>query len=237
MTAAQYIFPAILASLTILAMILNLITRFSNGEYLSWKTFNRISLATLLGITICTFAWMIHSRAGMFVSLQLVNNNLGNMTLVILGSMFIVYQEFILFRNVLNWIGRKVSPIDLSYSVYAILVPLVIMIIKIPFSGATDIFPKNDIWRAICFDYGFWHFMTALSLVYAGVMIIIQFIQFVTVLRHHGKPLVQVCVIYFPVMLSLFILSMYAVVGVILLFIIRITLSIIEANNTREREN
>lgn len=154
------------------------------------------------------------------------------MALTILGSMFIVYQEFILFRNILNRIGRK-----LSYSAYAILVPLVIMIVKIPFSGATDIFPKNDIWGAICFDYGLWHFMTAFSLVYAGIMIIIQFIQFVTVLRHHGKLLIQVCVIYFPVMLSLFILSMYAVIGVVLLFIIKFILSIIETDNTREREN
>ena len=89
------------------------------------------------------------------------------MALILLGSMFVVYQEFILFKNVLSWIGRKAVPMDLSYSLYAILVPLVVMIIKIPFSSPLDMFPKNNIWGALCFDFGFWHFMTALSLVYA----------------------------------------------------------------------
>ena len=96
------------------------------------------------------------------------------MALILLGSMFVVYQEFILFKNVLSWIGRKAVPMDLSYSLYAILVPLVVMIIKIPFSSPLDMFPKNNIWGALCFDFGFWHFMTALSLVYAVIMIVIQ---------------------------------------------------------------
>jgi hypothetical protein len=43
------------------------------------------------------------------------------MALTILGSMFVVYQDFILFRNVLSWIGREALPMDLSYSLYAIL--------------------------------------------------------------------------------------------------------------------
>ena len=149
-----------LSALTILATVLNFTAHFSNGEYLSWKAFNRISLATLLSMTVCIFAWMIHSRAGMLSSLQLVENNLGNMALLLLGSMFVVYQEFILFKNVLSWIGRKALPMDLSYSLYAILVPLVVMIIKIPFSSPLDMFPKNNIWGALCFDFGFWHFMT-----------------------------------------------------------------------------
>ena len=38
------------------------------------------------------------------------------MALILLGSMFVVYQEFILFKNVLSWIGRKAVPMDLSYS-------------------------------------------------------------------------------------------------------------------------
>ena len=70
------------------------------------------------------------------------------MALILLGSMFVVYQEFILFKNVLSWIGRKALPMDLSYSLYAILVPLVVMIIKIPFSSPLDMFPKNNIWGA-----------------------------------------------------------------------------------------
>ena len=166
MIDSQYIFPATLSALTILATVLNFTAHFSNGEYLSWKAFNRISLATLLSMTVCIFAWMIHSRAGMLSSLQLVENNLGNMALILLGSMFVVYQEFILFKNVLSWIGRKALPMDLSYSLYAILAPLVVMIIKIPFSSPLDMFPKNNIWGALCFDFGFWHFMTALSLVF-----------------------------------------------------------------------
>lgn len=116
MIDSQYIFPATLSALTILATVLNFTAHFSNGEYLSWKAFNRISLATLLSMTVCIFAWMIHSRAGMLSSLQLVENNLGNMALILLGSMFVVYQEFILFKNVLSWIGRKAVPMDLSYS-------------------------------------------------------------------------------------------------------------------------
>ena len=71
------------------------------------------------------------------------------MALILLGSMFVVYQEFILFKNVLSWIGRKAVPMDLSYSLYAILVPLVVMIIKIPFSSPLDMFPKNNIWGAL----------------------------------------------------------------------------------------
>ena len=110
MIDSQYIFPATLSALTILATVLNFTAHFSNGEYLSWKAFNRISLATLLSMTVCIFAWMIHSRAGMLSSLQLVENNLGNMALLLLGSMFVVYQEFILFKNVLSWIGRKALP-------------------------------------------------------------------------------------------------------------------------------
>ena len=149
MIDSLYIFPAILSALTILATVLNFTAHFSNGEYLSWKAFNRISLATLLSMTVCIFAWMIHSRAGMLSSLQLVENNLGNMALILLGSMFVVYQEFILFKNVLSWIGRKAVPMDLSYSLYAILVPLVVMIIKIPFSSPLDMFPKNNIWVAL----------------------------------------------------------------------------------------
>ena len=39
------------------------------------------------------------------------------------------------------------------------------------------------------FDFGFWYFMTALSLVYAIIMVVIQFIQFVTALRQSGKRL------------------------------------------------
>lgn len=124
-------------------------------------------------------------------------------------------------------------PMDLSYSLYAILVPLVVMIIKIPFSSPLDMFPKNNIWGALCFDFGFWHFMTALSLVYAVIMIVIQFIQFVTALRQNGKRLLSVCVIYFPVMFSLFILSMYAVIGVGLLFIIKFALSVMEENSRK----
>ena len=65
MIDSQYIFPATLSALTILATVLNFTAHFSNGEYLSWKAFNRISLATLLSMTVCIFAWMIHSRAGM----------------------------------------------------------------------------------------------------------------------------------------------------------------------------
>lgn len=144
MIDSQYIFPATLSALTILATVLNFTAHFSNGEYLSWKAFNRISLATLLSMTVCIFAWMIHSRAGMLSSLQLVENNLGNMALILLGSMFVVYQEFILFKNVLSWIGRKAVPMDLSYSLYAILVPLVVMIIKIPFSSPLDMFPERE---------------------------------------------------------------------------------------------
>ena len=34
------------------------------------------------------------------------------MALILLGSMFVVYQEFILFKNVLSWIGRKAVPMD-----------------------------------------------------------------------------------------------------------------------------
>ena len=116
MIDSQYIFPATLSALTILATVLNFTAHFSNGEYLSWKAFNRISLATLLSMTVCIFAWMIHSRAGMLSSLQLVENNLGNMALILLGSMFVVYQEFILFKNVLSWIGRKAVPMDLRLS-------------------------------------------------------------------------------------------------------------------------
>ena len=104
-------------------------------------------------MTVCIFAWMIHSRAGMLSSLQLVENNLGNMALILLGSMFVVYQEFILFKNVLSWIGRKAVPMDLSYSLYAILVPLVVMIIKIPFSSPLDMFPKNNIVLPICYSW------------------------------------------------------------------------------------
>ena len=155
------------------------------------------------------------------------------MALTILESMFVVYQDFILFRNVLSWIGREALPMDLSYSLYAILVPLVVMIIKIPFDSPLDMFPKNNIWGALCFDFGFWHFMTALSLVYAVIMIVIQFIQFVTALRQHGKRLLLVCVIYFPVMFSLFILSMYAVIGVVFLFIIKFALALMEENNKK----
>ena len=86
---------------------------------------------------------------------------------------------------------------------------------------------------ALCFDFGFWHFMTALSLVYAVIMVVIQFIQFVTALRQSGKRLLSVCVIYFPVMFSLFILSMYAVIGVVLLFIIKFALSVMEENSRK----
>ena len=46
MIDSQYIFPATLSALTILATVLNFTAHFSNGEYLSWKAFNRISLAT-----------------------------------------------------------------------------------------------------------------------------------------------------------------------------------------------
>ena len=53
MIDSQYIFPAILSALTILATVLNFTAHFSNGEYLSWKAFNRISLATLLSMTVC----------------------------------------------------------------------------------------------------------------------------------------------------------------------------------------
>ena len=107
------------------------------------------------------------------------------------------------------------------------------MIIKIPFDNPLDMFPKNNIWGALCFDFGFWHFMTALSLVYAVIMIVIQFIQFATALRQHGKRLLLVCVIYFPVMFSLFILSMYAVIGVVFLFIIKLALALMEENNKK----
>ena len=113
---SQKIFPATLSALTILAAVLHFTAHFSNSEYLSWKVFNRISLATLLSMIVCIFAWMIHSRAGMLSSLHLVENNLGNMALTILGSMFVVYQDFILFRNVLSWIGREALPKELSYS-------------------------------------------------------------------------------------------------------------------------
>ena len=41
------------------------------------------------------------------------------------------------------------------------------------------------------------------------------------------------CVIYFPVMFSLFILSMYAVIGVVLLFIIKFALSVMEENSRK----
>ena len=75
--------------------------------------------------------------------------------------------------------------------------------------------------------------MTALSLVYAIIMVVIQFIQFVTALRQSGKRLLSVCVIYFPVMFSLFILSMYAVIGVVLLFIIKFALSVMEENSRK----
>lgn len=234
MPISQYIFPITLSSLTILAMILNLIARFSNGEFVSWKTFCRVSLTTLLAMAACTIIWLFSSRGEMFLSLQLVKNNLGNGALIILGSMFITYQEFILFQNVMGWIGRKVSPINLSYSAYAILVPLIVMIVKMPFTGALDMFPKDNIWGALCFDFGFWHFMTALSLVYAVIMIIIQFIQFFTLLRHHGKLLLMACAVYLPVMLSLFILSMYAVIGVILLFIIYFVLKVVGESSKKE---
>ena len=53
MIDSQYIFPATLSALTILATVLNFTAHFSNGEYLSWKAFNRISLATLLSMTVC----------------------------------------------------------------------------------------------------------------------------------------------------------------------------------------
>ena len=69
--------------------------------------------------------------------------------------------------------------------------------------------------------------------VYAVIMIVIQFIQFVTALRQSGKRLLSVCVIYFPVMFSLFILSMYAVIGVVLLFIIKFALSVMEENSRK----
>ena len=39
MIDSQYIFPATLSALTILATVLNFTAHFSNGEYLSWKAF------------------------------------------------------------------------------------------------------------------------------------------------------------------------------------------------------
>ena len=236
MLTQPFIYPIILSSLTILAVILNSIAGFSKGEFVVWKTFNRISLAVLLAMAACTGIWFYSSRGGMFLSLQLVKNNLGNGALVILISMFITYQQFLLFQNIMGWISRKASPISLSYSAYAILVPLIVMFVKMPFTNTLDMFPKDNIWGALCFDFGFWHFMTALSLVYAAIMIILQFIQFFVVLRHQGKLLLLTCIVYFPVMLSLFLLSMYAVIGAIMLFIIYFVLKMVGESNQKKDE-
>jgi len=59
MIDSQYIFPATLSALTILATVLNFTAHFSNGEYLSWKAFNRISLATYSGAYPFTFRQLI----------------------------------------------------------------------------------------------------------------------------------------------------------------------------------
>lgn len=236
MLTPLYIHPTILLFLTILAMILNSIAGFSKGEFVLWKIFNRISLAALLAIAACTIIWFFSSRGEMFLSLQLVKNNLGNGALIILISMFVTYQEFLLFKNIMEWISLKASPISLSYSVYAILVPLIVMFVKMPFTSILDMFPKDNIWGALCFDFGFWHFMTALSLVYAVIMIILQFIQFFVVLRHQGKLLLLACIVYFPVMLSLLLLSIYAVIGAILLFIIYFVLKTVGESNQKKDE-
>lgn len=236
MLTSLYIYPSILLSLTILAMILNSIAGFSKGEFVLWKIFNRISLAAVLAMAACTIIWFFSSRGEMFLSLQLVKNNLGNGALIILISMFVTYQEFLLFKNIMEWISLKASPISLSYSVYAILVPLIVMFVKMPFTSTLDMFPKDNIWGALCFDFGFWHFMTALSLVYAVIMIILQFIQFFVVLRHQGKLLLLACIVYFPVMLSLLLLSIYAVIGAILLFIIYFVLKIVGESNQKKDE-
>ena len=67
MIDSQYIFPATLSALTILATVLNFTAHFSNGEYLSWKAFNRISLATLLSMTVCIFGVSGFSRLASFL--------------------------------------------------------------------------------------------------------------------------------------------------------------------------
>ena len=131
---------------------------------------------------------------------------------MIFASMYMTYQEFLLFKNVMRWISSRTSPFDLRYSLYAILIPLIVMIVKMPFTNTLDSFPK-DFWGALTYDYGFWHFITAISIVYAVVMVIIQLIQFVVLLRNHISYLILVFFIYPLVMSSIFFLSMYAVVG------------------------
>lgn len=121
----------------------------------------------------------------------------------------------------------------LKYSFQAIGVPLAIMIVKMPFMSPLDRFPTEDIIGALCYNYGFWHFATGLSIAYAIIMLTTQFIQFIVVLRDSWKRLAIVCLVYFPIMASIFILSMYAVAGIFILFILYFVLSII---NDRKQE-
>ena len=234
--ASQNIIPILLFSLSIFAMILNLIADFSNGKFITWKTFNATALTTLLAIVSCIFIWIVSSRAEMFSSIQFTSNTLINFSLMIFASMYMTYQEFLLFKNVMRWISSRTSPFDLRYSLYAILIPLIVMIVKMPFTNTLDSFPK-DFWGALTYDYGFWHFITAISIVYAVVMVIIQLIQFVVLLRNHISYLILVFFIYPLVMSSIFFLSMYAVVGIVLLFVIYFVLKIISSPNKRSEDD
>ncbi|MDO4181801.1 MAG: hypothetical protein Q4D36_10995 [Bacteroidales bacterium] len=233
MFALSGIFPITLLILGILAAILNRSAHFSRGRFVEWQTFNGVSLATLLGMAGCTLAWLVCTHGEMLFSMQFTGNSLVNFSLMILCNMFAVYQEGILFKNVLQWIGGQARSFDMKYSFLAIGVPLAVMLIKMPFMSPLDRFPTEDIIGALCYNYGFWHFATGLSIAYAIIMLATQFIQFIVVLRDSWKRLAIVCLVYFPVMASIFILSMYAVAGIFILFILYFVLSII---NDRKQE-
>lgn len=225
MMILQNIVPITLFSLSVVSMVLNLIARFSNGKFIYWKTFNIITLTTLLTTTICVFVWLAISRADTFSSLKLLENNLVNFSLVILASMYITFQEFLLFKNVMRWISSRCEPFDLKYSLLALFIPITVMILKMPFTTTSDTFPK-DFWGALAYSYGFWHFMTAFSILGAALMVVIQLIQFIVQLHKYPFYLILVLIIYPLVMSSLFFLSMYAIAGIILLFILYFALQV-----------
>ena len=229
------ILPRIVLALSALAVVLNIVARYSAGKYLDWKVFNVVSIVVLVMLSGGVIGSIAVSRLKPDTLFLFTDSKGWNFFLGIITMMFITFVEFRLFQNIISWIDRRSSVrCDLRLTLFAVLIPMIIGLLKTFFTSGYNAFPK-DFWQSLTFGAGFWEFLSALSMVLAGFLIIFQLVQFVVALRNHLPYLFLLLGVYAIVFVSLVFLAVYAAMGLVLLLIVCLICGVISALTSRER--
>lgn len=231
----QTILPEVVLILSVLALIINLAAHHSHRRYVQWKWFNIAAVSVLLLLSVSVTGTLVVSRMDPGALAQFTDSKGWNFFWGIVVMMLLTFIQFRLFQHVLAWIdSRSTLQCDLRLTLYGVFIPLITSLIKMLFTSGYNMFPKN-FWNALVYGAGFWEFLSALSMVFAAFLLILQLVQFVVSLRRHLPYLILLLVVYAVVLVSFVFTAVYAAFGLLLLVLLYVVCKIIAACCERDK--